>query len=142
MKKYLFISIGLTFILLAAGCKKEQEQPKQIPPQATTTAAQVYTYVIINMWPHDTEAFTQGLHFVDGELYESTGIKGKSSLRRVELTTGKVLQKIEIPSEYFAEGMTVFQGKIYQLTYQEHTGFIYDQKTFTKIGSWQYEGEG
>ncbi len=142
MKKYLFFLLPLVFLFPLASCKKETEQPKPNPPQIATTPAQIFTYEIINTWPHDTGAFTQGLQFVDGELYESTGLKGKSSLRRVELNTGKVLQKIDVPPEYFAEGMTVFQGKIYQLTYQEHTGFIYDQKTFTKIGSWQYEGEG
>src|SRR5436309_80629 len=117
MKKYLILSLAL--LVNSQGCKKEEAPRPNIPPQISTTPAQIYTYELINTYPHDPDAFTQGLEFHDGEFYESTGLKGKSSLRRVELTSGKVLQKIDIPKEYFAEGITVFQGKIYQLTYQE-----------------------
>src|SRR5205807_7631610 len=104
--------------------------------------AAVYTYEIVGTYHHDSDAFTQGLEYYNGELYESTGLNGRSSLRRVELKTGKVLQKIDVDKEYFAEGMTIFNGKIYQLTYQTHIGFIYDMKTFQRLGTWQYEGEG
>ncbi|MDP4219711.1 MAG: glutaminyl-peptide cyclotransferase [Bacteroidota bacterium] len=142
MKKHLFLGLFLSISFFATGCKKEAEPPKQNPPQNTTQPAPLYTYEVVNTWHHDPDAFTQGLQYLDGELYESTGLNNHSSLRRVELTTGKVLQKIDIPGEYFAEGMTILGGKIYQLTYQTHIGFIYDQKTFKQLGSWHYEGEG
>jgi glutaminyl-peptide cyclotransferase len=101
-----------------------------------------YTYEVVNSWPHDTKAFTQGLIYYDGVLFESTGLHGVSSLRRVELETGKVLKKIDVPSEYFAEGMTIFQGKIYQLTWQSQKGFVYDLGSFQKEKDFSYYGEG
>jgi len=142
MKKYFFTALLFSLIFISQSCKKDPEPPKPNPPQNTIPPAPVYSYELVNTWHHDPEAFTQGLQFYNGYLYESTGLNGRSSLRRVELKTGKVLQKIDIPNEYFAEGMTILNGKIYQLTYQTHTGFIYDLKTFEKLGSWQYEGEG
>ncbi len=108
----------------------------------TNQPAPVYGYEIVNTFPHDPLAFTQGLIFQDGSLLESTGQNGKSSLRRVELKTGKVLQKADVPGLYFAEGMTLFNGKIYQLTWQNHKGFIYDPTTFEKQGEFRYDGEG
>ena len=101
-----------------------------------------YSYKIKNSWPHDRHAYTQGLIFLDGVLYESTGQYGSSSLRKVELKTGKVLKQISIPNTYFAEGMTVFQNKVFQLTWQEQKGFIYDPATFEKRGEFTYTGEG
>ena len=142
MKKYFIIALLVTFVSISLSCKKEVELPKANSPQNTTSPAPVYSYEIVNTWHHDPDAFTQGLQFYNGELYESTGLNGRSSLRRVELKTGKVLQKIDIENQYFAEGMTILDGKIYQLTYQTHIGFIYDLKTFEKLGSWRYEGEG
>ena len=102
----------------------------------------IYGYEVVHVWPHDRNAFTQGLVFHDGKLLESTGEVGHSSLRRVELETGKVVQKIDVPVPYFAEGITLLKGKIYQLTWQDKLGFIYDASTFDKIGTFNYEGEG
>jgi glutamine cyclotransferase len=102
----------------------------------------IYGFEVVHVWPHDPDAFTQGLIFHDGKLLESTGEVGRSSLRRVELETGKVLQKIEVPEPYFAEGITILKGKIYQLTWQHQLGFIYDAWTFEKIGTFNYQGEG
>lgn len=99
-------------------------------------------YEIVNTWPHDAEAYTQGLVFHDGKLLESTGQEGKSSLRSVEPETGKVLKKVNIPRPYFAEGITLFKGKIYQLTWQHQRGFVYDAWSFEKLGEFSYEGEG
>ncbi|MDX6270249.1 MAG: glutaminyl-peptide cyclotransferase, partial [Acidobacteriota bacterium] len=87
-------------------------------------------------------AYTQGLIFLDGILWESTGQYGASSLRKVELKTGKVIKQISVPRTYFAEGMTVFHNKVFQLTWQEHKGFIYDPATFQKQGEFDYTGEG
>jgi len=101
-----------------------------------------YGYEVVNTWPHDTDAYTQGLVFNDGKLLESTGRAGRSSLRQVELETGKVLKKVDVPNPYFAEGVTLLKGKIYQLTWQHQLGFIYDSWTFEKIGQFNYQGEG
>jgi glutamine cyclotransferase len=102
----------------------------------------VYGYEVVHAWPHDANAFTQGLVFQDGKLLESTGQEGHSSLRRVELETGKVLQKVDVPEPYFAEGITLLKGKIYQLTWQHQLGFIYDAWTFEQVGKFNYQGEG
>jgi len=102
----------------------------------------VYGYEVVNTYPHDRDAFTQGLVFDNGTLLESTGLEKHSTLRRVELQTGKVLQKTDVPPFYFAEGMTLFGGKIYQLTWKAEKGFIYDPQTFQKTGEFPYTGEG
>ncbi|HEY3041524.1 MAG TPA: glutaminyl-peptide cyclotransferase [Pyrinomonadaceae bacterium] len=102
----------------------------------------IYSYEVAHVFPHDPGAFTQGLFFHDGKLLESTGQEGRSSLRRVELETGKVVQRFDVPEPYFAEGTTLLKGKIYQLTWQHQLGFIYDAWTFEKIGQFNYQGEG
>lgn len=130
------------FVLTGFGC---QTGPKPNPPTSKPKEKQdapKYSYEVVNTWPHDAEAFTQGLVFYDGNLLESTGRQGRSSLRRVELDTGKVLEKVDLPGAYFGEGITVFKGKIYQLTWQDQRGFIYDAGSFKKIGEFTYTGEG
>lgn len=111
-------------------------------PAASSEQTQVYGYEVVNTFPHDAEAFTQGLIFHDGALVESTGLERHSTLRRVELQTGKVLQKIDVPRDFFAEGMTLMGGKLYQLTWKGEKGFIYDPQTFEKTGEFTYTGEG
>ncbi len=101
-----------------------------------------YGYEVVNTLPHDKEAYTQGLVFQDGSLLESTGREGHSSLRRVELETGKVLEQVMIPRPYFGEGITLLRGKVFQLTWQHQRGFIYDPWTFAKLGEFTYSGEG
>jgi glutamine cyclotransferase len=98
----------------------------------------VYNYKIINTYPHDVSAYTQGLEYNKGFLYESTGRKGKSSLRKVNLKDGKVLKKIDVEPSYFAEGMTILNDKIYQLTWQSKKGFIYDLEDFKQINTFDY----
>jgi glutamine cyclotransferase len=100
------------------------------------------TFQVVNSFPHDKDAFTQGLIYHDGVLYESTGLNGRSSLRRVELTTGRILNKVDVGAQFFAEGMTIFNGKIYQLTWKSGKGFIYDEVTLARIGEFAYDGEG
>jgi glutamine cyclotransferase len=101
-----------------------------------------YGYQIVNIWPHDSNAFTQGLILADGKLLESTGQEGRSSLRSVDLATGKVLKKVDVPVPYFAEGIALLNGKIYQLTWQHQLGFIYDVQSFERVGQFNYDGEG
>jgi glutaminyl-peptide cyclotransferase len=97
---------------------------------------------ILKTYPHDPHAFTQGLEYFEGFLYESTGETGQSSLRKVDLESGKVLQKTDLASEYFGEGLTIFRGKIYQLTWLSKIGFVYDVKSFRKLRDFHYYGEG
>ncbi|MCI2229731.1 glutaminyl-peptide cyclotransferase [Polaribacter sp. MSW13] len=93
-------------------------------------APAIYTYKIINEYPHDTKAYTQGLEYYNGFLYETTGRRGQSTLRKVEIKTGKVLQKIDLDKKYFGEGMTILNNKIYWLTWQAKKGFVYNLETF------------
>ena len=105
-------------------------------------ATPILPYEIIDIYPHDPQAFTQGLIWKDGYLYESTGLYSSSSLRKVELETGKVLQIRYFSNDYFAEGMTIFNNKIYLITWKERTGFIYDQQTLQLIDTFSYYHEG
>ena len=102
----------------------------------------VYGFFVKNTYPHDPQAFTQGLFFKDGQLYESTGRKGFSSLRKVDLKTGKVLQKKGLAAEYFGEGSTAVGDTIVGLTWQSNVGFLFDAKTFALKGRFNYKGEG
>ncbi|MEN8124392.1 MAG: glutaminyl-peptide cyclotransferase [Bacteroidota bacterium] len=99
----------------------------------------IYTFEIINEYPHDKSAFTQGFEYKNGFLYESTGQYGQSSLRKVVLETGEVIQKIDIDKQYFTEGMTILNDKIYQLTWLKKKGFIYDLETFKLDKSFKYQ---
>jgi glutaminyl-peptide cyclotransferase len=108
----------------------------------TPSTPQLYTYNIINTFPHDPAAFTEGLVYQDGFLYESTGLNGASSLRRVNLTTGAVLQKIALPNEYFGEGLAKVNDKLVQLTYTTKIGFIYDKASFALLENFTYRTEG
>jgi glutaminyl-peptide cyclotransferase len=101
-----------------------------------------YTYRIVRTYPHDADAFTQGLAYRDGFLYESTGLKGSSSLRKVRIETGEVLQRTDLPPEYFGEGITFSKNHIVQLTWQSQTGFVYDANDFRLLRQFSYPGEG
>jgi len=115
-------------------------QQRATPPKPAHDT-KLYKYQILSSYHHDPEAFTQGLVYHDGYLYESTGLHGKSSLRKVELTTGKVLKKVDLEPKYFGEGLTIFRDRIYQLTWLSGTGFIYDLH-LDRVGEFHYEGEG
>jgi len=110
-------------------------------PAANSTATH-YTYTIVNIYPHDTNAFTEGLVYSNGFLFESTGLNGESSLRRVDLTTGNILQEITLPSQYFGEGITIVNNTIIQLTWQSQIGFVYDKTTFALLRNFTYPTEG
>jgi len=112
-----------------------------ITPSPTITPID-YTYKIVNTYPHDTGAFTEGLIYSDGYLYESTGLNGQSSIRRVDLTTGDVMQEHSLPSQYFGEGMTIIDNRVIQLTWRSNIGFIYDKNTLAVLSNFTYPTEG
>lgn len=105
-------------------------------------SAPVDTYQVVHTYPHDPKAFTQGLIFVDGHLYESTGLNGRSSLRMDDLYTGNVLQKHDLPADIFGEGLTDWQSTLIQLTWTSHKAFVYDRFSFSLQKTMSYEGEG
>ncbi len=111
-------------------------------PIPTPAADAQYGFEVVAAYPHDREAFTQGLVFDDGALYESTGLNGRSSLRKVNLQTGEVLQRRDIDLQYFAEGLTLFNNHLIQLTWQSNKGFVYDKTTFAPLREWRYPTEG
>ena len=111
-------------------------------PSSNHTTNYNYTYKIINSYPHDPEAFTQGLIYENNTLYEGTGLNGESSLRKVDLKTGKILQIRNLPSKYFGEGVTVFENNIIQLTWQSKIGFVYDKDSFELLQTFNYTTEG
>ena len=130
------ISLRVLPIALALGAAS-------VTSMATSQGGQaLYGYRVINVFPHDSRAFTQGLIYRDGVLYESTGQFGQSTLRRVELTTGRVLQQHALDPKYFAEGLTEWRGKLLQLTWQTGIGFVYDRETFKLERTFEYKGEG
>ncbi|MBE7217483.1 MAG: glutaminyl-peptide cyclotransferase [Caulobacteraceae bacterium] len=117
---------------MTGGCARAQDDAR--PP--------VYGFHVVRVFPHDRGAFTEGLVYHDGQLYESTGMNGRSSIRRVDLDTGKVLQQRDIDRQFFGEGIVPFGDKLYELTWRSGVGFIYDLKTFQPLGRFSYPGEG
>lgn len=128
------------------GCSGSSNSPKPNVNAGNTavkpTALPVYGYDVIKTYPHDPKAFTEGLFFHDGFLYESTGQEGHSSLRKVEIETGKVVQKFDLPPEDFGEGISMVNGKIYQLTWRAGLCRVFDAKTFKLLKELHYQGEG
>lgn len=109
---------------------------------AAGAATPVYGYRIVHTYPHDKTAFTEGLFWRDGYLYESTGLEGRSFIRKEVLETGKVVQSRTVPSQYFGEGIVAWKDRLIELTWQSHIGFLYDLKTLTPFASFPYPGEG
>jgi glutaminyl-peptide cyclotransferase len=101
-----------------------------------------YTFKVIRTFPHDPEAFTQGLVYQNGFFYEGTGLNGHSTLRKVQLETGKVIQRINLASDHFGEGIAILGNQIFQLTWQSHTGFVYNLSDFHLLRRVSYPGEG
>ncbi|MEX0997827.1 MAG: glutaminyl-peptide cyclotransferase [Flavobacteriaceae bacterium] len=117
---------------------KKTETPSKDLYILASERPKLYGYKIINTYPHDIEAYTQGLEFHGDYLYEGTGQYGKSSLRKTNYKTGEVLKQIDLDKAYFGEGITILNNKIYQLTWRENTGFIYNLETLEKTGSFVY----
>jgi glutamine cyclotransferase len=109
---------------------------------AYAQSAPVRSYKVVATYRHDPKAFTEGLEYKDGFLYESTGLNGESSIRQVDLGTGAVLKQMPLSTVYFGEGITFFGRRLFQLTYQSGIGFIYDSKTWSALGNFHYPGEG
>jgi len=110
--------------------------------QASSGSIPTYDYKIINIYPHDKTAFTQGLVYQAGELYEGTGLYGQSTLRRVDLETGRVLKQIDLSDKLFAEGVAIWKDRLIQLTWQSGIGLVYDKRNMTPIGNFSYSTEG
>jgi len=100
------------------------------------------TYRIVHVYPHDPQAFTQGLIYLDGHIYESTGLNGRSTLRMVDPESGRILQHVDLPSQYFGEGLTEWGSTLIQLTWQAHTALVYDRFGFRLLRTFHYQGEG
>ncbi len=149
MKKIL---IPVLALLLLAACNSHTPDPSATLPGTPEAAPPLIGYTIVNTYPHDTGFYTEGLEFHDGQLFESSGAGSAdeegakpypSAFGIANLKTGKVDKKITLDNNiYFGEGITILNGKIYQLTWQNHTGYIYDAKTFKKLQEFSYPGEG
>jgi glutamine cyclotransferase len=120
-------------VIVCSVCLGVQQQP---------STPRNYGYRIVKAYPHDPSAYTQGLIYVDGALYESTGLEGRSTLRKVDLETGRAVQQYAVLSQYFAEGLTFWGADLIQLTYQTQTGFVYERATLKLKSSFPYTGEG
>lgn len=139
MIRVLLVAIALTSILV--GCNNESGSKEK---ESEVIAPPIISYQVVQTYPHDTSSYTQGLEWHNNELFESTGQYGFSKLLKVNLKDGKILQSHSLAKEYFGEGMTILNNKIYQLTWQNKKGFVYDLKTFSTIQEfeWPYEGWG
>ena len=111
-------------------------------PACAQSAVPIDTFQVVHVYPHDPNAFTQGLVYVDGHLYESTGRSGQSSVRMVDVESGRVLQRYDLPSECFGEGLTDWGSQLIQLTWTSGKGFVYDRSSFKLLRSFGYQGEG
>jgi glutamine cyclotransferase len=127
-------ALSSAIALAVVGAARSSSDRTAHPPE--------YTFEVVNRFPHDATAFTQGFAYYGGYFYEGTGRNGKSSLRQVRIESGEVVRKVDLPQEFFGEGIAVLGDKIFQLTWLSHTGFVYDFKTFQKLRSFQYDGEG
>jgi glutaminyl-peptide cyclotransferase len=133
MSRVALLSIAAALVAIA-GCTAR--------PEAQSGAAQRLRAEVVRSYPHDRSAFTQGLVWRDGTLYESTGLVGQSSLRRVDLATGRTEQRADVPAPYFAEGLADVGNRLFQLTWQHGRVFLYDRHTFGRVGELTYQGEG
>ena|SRR5688572_4353974 len=133
----------IVYLLLLAGAASCNNSPDT--SAVTTTppdAPKQISYSILNTYPHDTSSFTQGLIIYNGELYEGTGLNGKSKLMKIDLKTGKPLQKIDLDPKFFGEGVTILRDTVYQLTWQQKIVFVYSLKDFKKIKEFHFGTEG
>ena len=146
MKKFFGpIGLALFFISCSSNGNESDDNGKAAPTGESAPA--IVNYSVVNVFPHDTAAFTEGLLVHDGQLYESTGGQPQSNdfkswFGPVDIKTGKFLKKVMLDTSYFGEGINILGGKLYQLTWQSNIGFVYDAKTFKKIKDFPIAGEG
>lgn len=142
MKRLLILVFGLVFLYSCNNNNNSEE--KTVSITNSIEPPQTIPYTIVGSHPHDTSSYTQGLIWYNNALYESTGMEGHSRLMKTDLQTGKVLKSVDLTPEFFGEGITILNDKIYQLTWQNHKVFVYDVKTFKKIGefAWEHDGWG
>ncbi|MEP6763400.1 MAG: glutaminyl-peptide cyclotransferase [Gemmatimonadaceae bacterium] len=135
---------ALSFTTIAAACSgdKAPADTAAIVPVVTAARTPTYTYEIVATYPHDTDAYTEGLLIHEGRMFESTGQPGKSFVREVDLKTGASIRQHNIDAKYFGEGIIIFDDKLYELTWKDGIGFIYDWKTFKPLSEFHYEGQG
>lgn len=141
MNPLLRISL-LVPIVLAAGYFVSACSQSPTPTPTPTGTVPVFTYQTVNVYPHDPTAFTQGLAYEGGMLYEGTGLRGHSTLRKVDMESGEVLQFLELQDLFFGEGVTVYGDRAIQLTWQSNTGFVYDKDSFELLQEFEYPTEG
>jgi len=143
MKKWLVLAVVLIAVIVLGGSLLILLNNKTTPAATTTSN---YTYSIVKTYPHDTSSFTEGLWYSDGIMYESSGSGNGpnyvSTLRQVNLTTGKVIKEYTLPIQYFGEGIAVVDDEIIQLTWQSNVGFIYDKDTFALLGNFTFTTQG
>ena len=137
----LFLAFGKLPLLITPGNASSLSVDLNLAP-IDTTGTTIHFIRVVNVYPHDPEAYTQGLVYHGGFLYEGTGLQGHSNIRKVELKTGKVLKSHHLTAKYFGEGITICKNKLIQLTWQSNTGFIYDLQTFRLLGTFSYQTEG
>jgi glutamine cyclotransferase len=134
------ISSRLAVLLLFAACCaflvgwSSRQVSEKSPPE--------YVFTVVRVFPHDTSAYTQGLAYRDGYLYEGTGLNGRSSLRKVRLETGEVVQRVDLGAEFFGEGITIVKNRVLQLTWTSEVGFVYDLNSFHLLRKFSYMGQG
>ncbi len=144
------LSAASLFVLAALGlgngCAPEPDGTADVPPVSAPADSKeripVWSARVVHTYPHDPEAFTQGLEYSGGYLYESTGRQGQSTLRKEVLESGKAVRTIPLPAQDFGEGLTIFRGRIYQLTWLSKKGYIYDLQSLRPVGEFSYEWEG
>jgi glutaminyl-peptide cyclotransferase len=140
MKKPFVVAAAFVTLLAVLGVSLFIELSSVQPAMPSVT--QHYTYTVVNTFPHDPTAFTEGFVYQDGFLYESTGLNGASTVRRVNLITGEVLQEIALSNQYFGEGLAIIDDKLVQLTYTTQVGFVYHRVSFEQLGNFTYQTEG
>jgi len=133
--------IAFVAAIFLFSCKNNPE-PENPTPTTNVPEPATISYNIVNVYPHDTSSYTQGLQWYNGFLYEGTGLEGQSRLMKVNLKDGRALQKISIDKAFFGEGITIINNKIYQLTWQNNKVFVYDLATFKKIKEFHWDHQG
>jgi glutamine cyclotransferase len=130
--------LAIAFLFTVLGPFLLGQSPRPIPVRPPAE----YTFKVVRTYPHDSAAFIQGLAYRDGFLYEGTGLNGQSTLRKVRLETGEVVQQVNLAPEYFGEGIALFGNEVIQLTWRSHIGFVYNVSDFRLLRQFSYTGEG